>query len=664
MSNETDLDQLSILRHGYERFLSETGDFDSCDNAIITVRHQKHITTHFGPLTAKNNIKVSLSQEQILNQTNRFHPSNITRSQSTNFQKSSFIPPFGGSMLNRGFHLYNRPAIRPSLIPIKIRNQTANFQRALTLGTTADEPKQRDFKPSYRPARKLSIPFEHRNYGSQDEESQLLSLPVTMTQSFQPVPMNSPQKYSVEADPDTDLLSRYKCGICLNILSDCRVLDCLHTFCLECLYSIEQTGPNRSLKRSTSLKSTATQPKSFENAISKIDNTNHCPSEDNEQKMSKSSRAFNNNPINRDTIASALKKCKTEQQKKITITLQSKRVLGAITEKYKVTLQCPICGQRTIIPIGGVCRVPKNFLVDRQMKDAVENLQTQQIPNQCCSQCHQQNEVNSFCVNCEIILCTVCTDAHLQQRWTSKHNLITLQSKNKPLTIKLDHHASNASGTLKCFIHPSQEIKLYCSNCEQVACHNCTILLHKGHTFESIDNAKNHVIDSLRNSIEGSKTFHEYIQNSILKSTETIAKLNEDADAVQNEMEMFIEDYFKALEAHKETLLFQISKAKEMRSLAFKEQQEYLIKRSNELKSVQMFAQNLLDHGNDIEILTFIGLLKKRFDSCQKPHNMLRIDPQNVNSLRFLRDVPAPTTTHHKNIPIYGIVSTQPAYAE
>lgn len=319
MSNETDLDEFSLLNHGYERFLSDTGDLSACDNAIITVRHQKHITTHFGPLTSKNKIKLSLSQEQILNQSNRFRPSNITRSQSINFQKSSYVPLFGGPIFNRDFQLNRRPSIRPSLIPIKIRtdrNQSVNLQRSITLGSNVDElNQQKDFVPKYRSVRKLSgEPFEHQNYVLQDDESTLSSLPIMMTKSIEP-PLINTDISTNSNEHSSDLLSRFKCGICLNILSDCRVLDCLHTFCLECLYSIEQTSPNRmaSVKRSVSLKSTA----------SKIDNFNsrntHCTlddsSKENERKVSKSSRTIGNNPIDRDTIASALKKCAPDQQK-------------------------------------------------------------------------------------------------------------------------------------------------------------------------------------------------------------------------------------------------------------------------------------------------------------------------------------------------------------
>lgn len=323
MSNETDLDDISILKHEYERLLSGTANLDDCDNAIITVRHQKHITTHFGPLTAKNQFQVSLSQEQILNQANRFHPTNITRSQSINFQKSSFVSPFGGPLFNREIHLNRRPsAIRPSLIPIKIRYRAVNLQRALTFGSNADAPNQSDFfVPKYRPVRKLSIPSEEHNYVSQNDESTLSSLPVTMTHSFEPLTIKCER--NVIKNRNTGSFNHYKCGICLNILSDCRVLDCLHTFCLECLYSIETSSQSRvaNLKRNATLKSNTVQSKSFESNYNKIDvsNNNNCQleesSKENERQMTKSSRAFGSNQIDRDTIAWMLKKCATEQQK-------------------------------------------------------------------------------------------------------------------------------------------------------------------------------------------------------------------------------------------------------------------------------------------------------------------------------------------------------------
>lgn len=132
-------------------------------------------------------------------------------------------------------------------------------------------------------------------------------------------------------------------------------------------------------------------------------------------------------------------------------------------------------------------------------------------------------------------MCANCRDVHLRQRWTSKHNIITLQSnnaKNKITNFKLDHQVASI-GSLKCFIHPTQDLQLYCTNCDQVACHNCTILLHKGHKFETIDNAKQYVIESLRESVEKSKKFQQNIRNNISALVESIAIINADAYSVQ-----------------------------------------------------------------------------------------------------------------------------------
>lgn len=38
--------------------------------------------------------------------------------------------------------------------------------------------------------------------------------------------------------------------------------------------------------------------------------------------------------------------------------------------------------------------MPKNYLLERQLNDTIEKLQAQQFPNQCCSQCYDQNEVD------------------------------------------------------------------------------------------------------------------------------------------------------------------------------------------------------------------------------------------------------------------------------
>lgn len=125
----------------------------------------------------------------------------------------------------------------------------------------------------------------------------------------------------------------------------------------------------------------------------------------------------------------------------------------------------------------------------------------------------------------------------------------------------------------------------------------------------------------------------------------------------QMEIEIFLKDYIDALDAHRESLFRQIYKAKELKTLSITEQMEYLQKRAQESKQANIFAENLLRNGNDVEILTFIGTLQNRFDFCQK--TKIPAEPTISDTFQFIREVRAPITPRQHNIPIFGVLATQ-----
>lgn len=131
-------------------------------------------------------------------------------------------------------------------------------------------------------------------------------------------------------------------------------------------------------------------------------------------------------------------------------------------------------------------------------------------------------------------LCELCQEAHLRQRSTSKHHVITLEElKAKHIETIKDQNAVAPRPILKCFIHPTQDLKLFCVNCDQVACHNCTILLHKGHKFETLAKATKHMLKTFRDSLEKNQKFSEFINDSVSKLAGSVSKINAKADAVQ-----------------------------------------------------------------------------------------------------------------------------------
>lgn len=118
-------------------------------------------------------------------------------------------------------------------------------------------------------------------------------------------------------------------------------------------------------------------------------------------------------------------------------------------------------------------------------------------------------------------------------------------------------------------------------------------------------------------------------------------------------------EYSKALEFHRTTLLTQISKAKEAKFISIKDQQIDLSKRASDAETVIKFTDELLANGSEIEILSFVGILMRRFEYCQK--SKVPLDSKTSDTLKFLQEVRAPMAKSENNviIPLYGIITTQ-----
>lgn len=129
----------------------------------------------------------------------------------------------------------------------------------------------------------------------------------------------------------------------------------------------------------------------------------------------------------------------------------------------------------------------------------------------------------------------------------------------------------------------------------------------------------------------------------------------------QNDVEVFLSEYFKALEIHRKTLLTQISRAKEAKIVSIKDQQIDLSKRASDADAVIKFTDELLSSGSEIEILSFVGILLRRFEYCQ--NSKIPLDPKTSDTLKFLPEVRAPIAKSENNliIPLYGIITTQVA---
>lgn len=137
---------------------------------------------------------------------------------------------------------------------------------------------------------------------------------------------------------------------------------------------------------------------------------------------------------------------------------------------------CPLCRKRTQLPIGGVKKLPDNFLVS-SLNEVVSRQKPSKYPF--CDICklinRKHREATSKCLDCNKLLCKPCVDMHKETRVTSNHSLFDVE-------IEKD---------IECKEHQDEVVRFYCEPCQACICVLCTFNEHKDHEISQFSDAVN-----------------------------------------------------------------------------------------------------------------------------------------------------------------------------
>ncbi|KAH8412654.1 hypothetical protein KR009_004009 [Drosophila setifemur] len=489
---------------------------------------------------------------------------------------------------------------------------------------------------------------------------------------FSPAPSPSP---SITLRPSTPpentviFTDDLKCGICLDVYTDPRTLHCLHSFCLQCLVS-------ENFKDET------------------VWDQDHMRGEDpscyslrSDVGGSTAELTATVSPARQRGASFSLRRKKSIDRLVIRSKSEGKRSTGSfstrmtgsfVSEVSTRCIRCQSCNYPTDLPLGGVRQLPQNYLLVRRIE--VLRLQAGEdvISRVWCSLCTEEISATYHCISCTLNLCTLCKEAHERQRSTSNHRMRSILELRRARKQKQQQLGlgDNSKLVLRCGIHTNFELKAYCTSCRQLACTDCLVLLHKGHRHETISRAIVHQGKLLKDATDQTRPLCQYAEHSIERLNEIARGINARCDDIQSQVERFMQGYFKALEVHRRTLLQQISRARESKVEVVLKQQLDLEKRTQQALDAVRFSQELSEIGADVEILSYVGILLRRFEFCQQfkppvdpkvniykiPHMFEtngKLSFQISDSLHFLPKIRAPSTKDQRDIPVYGIITMQ-----
>lgn len=300
-----------------------------------------------------------------------------------------------------------------------------------------------------------------------------------------------------------------------------------------------------------------------------------------------------------------------------------------------------MCGVVTHAPPGGLNRLPCNYVLKRRVREALHRLGGDLPASVWCALCRNEALAIACCLICSVPLCTFCKEAHARQRQTGSHDVRYLSDLRANYQQQCEEQAAAGGGWgaaggagaasgrrataavgrvhPKCTLHPTHDLKLFCTQCQQVACSNCTVLLHRGHRCDPIAKAAKVYIKLVRTALDRTRPLCDYASEAVAKLGTHAKRVNQRADAVHADVEQFLVEYLAALDVHRQTLLKQIGRAREAKLQTIAEQRADLVKRCADARAAIEFADELLLNRpvdgvgcSEAEQLAFVGVLLRR----------------------------------------------------
>ncbi|XP_034101477.1 tripartite motif-containing protein 45 [Drosophila albomicans] len=423
-----------------------------------------------------------------------------------------------------------------------------------------------------------------------------------------------------------------KCAICMDVYTDPRTLHCLHSFCLQCLAS-EQLREEVNWEDRSSYSMRSSTPE-----LATV------------------------SPARQRGASFSLRSKKSMDRMVLRTKIDAKNSASFASEADNMRcIGCHICQYVTELPaVGGVRQLPQNFMLVRRIEALRLQAGDDVISRVWCSLCSDEISATYHCISCTLNLCSLCKEAHERQRSTANHHLRNIMELRRARKQKQQQLGLGDSShlLLKCGLH-GFELKAFCVPCQQLACSDCLVLQHRNHRHETVAKAavQLQVAKQLREATEQTRPLCQYAEHSIERLNEIARGINARCDDIQAQVESYMNSYFEALQSHRNTLLQQISRARESKIELILNQQLELEKRTQQALDAMRFSQELCDIGAEVEILSFARILLRRFEYCQqfKPP----VDPKISDSLHFLSKIRAPATKEQNDIPLYGIITMQ-----
>ena len=259
------------------------------------------------------------------------------------------------------------------------------------------------------------------------------------------------------------------------------------------------------------------------------------------------------------------------------------------------TFFCPLCKSCHIIKSNGVEAYKTNFtlcnLLEARKIHEAEKTSEHAIR---CGNGLDDNDAFSRCIECGCYLCETCEKQHRLIKATRNHKIVPITDISKDIR-KLEHKRY-------CIEHEGEELKLYCKDCEEVICRDCTIDEHKGHSYNFITKIKSDLESRLEGLVEKVDHKLQVFEQHTIYLDGVRAQSTQNIEECHHSIRQFFDNYRAVLKSVEDRLHATLVEANGEVSMHLATESESVELSKAKMESAKLFTNQLLDKGIPVDI--------------------------------------------------------------
>ena len=297
---------------------------------------------------------------------------------------------------------------------------------------------------------------------------------------------------------------------------------------------------------------------------------------------------------------------------------------------------CPECRAEATVPMGGVKKLPSNYLITRLVDELILKRKVGGEEKTICDDCND-DPVVSYCPDCDLFRCRMCSDVHKKNKRLN-HNLLTLNE----MTSNNVQQIQQKPRVLLCQEHDENELNYYCDTCKKLICSYCTIKDHFGHSHDTVKKmAATHriTLEEIAYQVEeilGSLCFaHDCIE--IAKK-----KIAKQGDDVNMKIDQLYDGLILKLNQQREQVKQQVHEALTLKEKMVTLQLEEVESMQSQVMGMKEL-NNVLEKCSDQEALSAKEQVIGQMKQLTERYSVLNTEPVQADMMEVLvSDIPLP----------------------